>query len=105
MRLAMKIFDYKNTPKTLLTPDIVAMLTGIHEHKGKQELYIEANADALNTLMEIAKIQSTKKEIMEFCPDISKITVERTLTSLVKNGYIVKIGGGRSVAYGKTDHS
>ena len=34
----MKIFDYKNAPKSLLTPDIVAMLTSIHEHKGKQEL-------------------------------------------------------------------
>jgi len=55
----MKIFDYKNAPKALLTPDIVAMLTSIHEHKGKQELYIEAHADQLNTLMEIAKVQST----------------------------------------------
>ena len=55
----MKIFDYKTVPKTLLTPDIVAMLTSIHEHKGKQELYIEAHADALTTLMEIAKVQST----------------------------------------------
>ncbi|MCL2772517.1 MAG: Fic family protein [Oscillospiraceae bacterium] len=55
----MKIFDYKNTPKALLTPDIVAMFTSIHEHKGKQELFIEAHADALTTLMEIAKIQST----------------------------------------------
>jgi len=35
------------------------MLTSIHEHKGKQELYIEAHADALNMLMEIAKVQST----------------------------------------------
>jgi len=55
----MKIFDYKTAPKTLLTPDIVAMLTSIHEHKGKQELYIEAHADILNTLIEIAKVQST----------------------------------------------
>ena len=55
----MKIFDYKKAPKALLTPDIVAMLTSIHEHKGKQELYIEAHADALTTLMEIAKVQST----------------------------------------------
>ena len=45
----------------------------------------------------------TKQEIMESCPDISKVTVERTLTSLVKDGYLDKIGGGRSVAYGKTD--
>jgi Fic family protein len=55
----VKTFDYKNIPMTLLTPDIVGMLTSIHEHKGKQELYIEAHADTLNTLMEIAKVQST----------------------------------------------
>jgi Fic family protein len=55
----MKSFDYIKAPKVLLTPDIVAMLTSIHEHKGKQELFVEAHADALTTLMEIAKIQST----------------------------------------------
>ena len=41
----------------------------------------------------------TKKEIMEFCPDISKVTVERTLTDLVKSGYIVKVGAGPSTGY------
>jgi Fic family protein len=55
----MKTFDYTDAPKTLLTPDIVAMLTGIHEHKGKQGLFVEAHSDALATLTEIAKIQST----------------------------------------------
>jgi Fic family protein len=45
----------------------------------------------------------TKKEVIEACPDISKVTIERTLTSLVKQGYLVKIGGGRTAAYGKTD--
>ena len=54
----MKTYDYIEIPKMLLTPDIVSMLTGIHEHKGKQDLYIEAHADVLTTLMEIAKIQS-----------------------------------------------
>ena len=41
----------------------------------------------------------TKKEIMERCPDISKVTVERTLTDLVKNGYIAKVGAGPATAY------
>jgi len=45
----------------------------------------------------------SKSEIMAMCPDISKVTVERTLTALVKAGYIVKIGAGRTTAYGKTD--
>jgi len=55
----MKEFDYIKMPKALLTPDIVVMLTNIHEHKGKQDLFVEAHADALTALMEIAKIQST----------------------------------------------
>ena len=41
----------------------------------------------------------TKKEIIEFCPDISKVTVERTLAELVKSGYIAKVGAGPSTGY------
>lgn len=44
----------------LLTPEIVSYLTQIHEFKGEQTLFIEAKADALNQLVEIAKIQSTE---------------------------------------------
>ena len=35
------------------------MIAQIHEHKGKQELFIEANQDELQTLLEVALIQST----------------------------------------------
>ena len=41
----------------------------------------------------------TKKEIMDACPDISKTTVERTLTDLVKSGYIAKVGSGPATGY------
>lgn len=43
----------------------------------------------------------TKKEIINLCPHISKITIERTLANLVKNGYLEKIGGGPTTAYVK----
>ena len=56
----MHTFDYKETPKQLLTPDIVNMLASLHEFRGKQELYIEAESDVLTALLDIAKIQSTK---------------------------------------------
>ena len=36
---------------------------------------------------------------MDLCPDISKVTVERTLTDLVKNGYIAKVGSGPTTGY------
>ena len=55
----MHIFDYQNAPLKLLTPEITALLSVIHEFKGKQELYLNAKPDVLNALMEVAKIQST----------------------------------------------
>ena len=54
----MHFFDYKIKPLECLTPEIVGMLVDIHEHKGRQELFIEAHTDELNTLLDVAKIQS-----------------------------------------------
>ena len=55
----MHIFDYQNAPAKLLTPKITALLSAIHEFKGKQELYLNAKPDVLNALMKVAKVQST----------------------------------------------
>ena len=35
----MRDFDFIVSPAKLLTPEIVQMVSSIHEHKGKQELY------------------------------------------------------------------
>lgn len=56
----MRIFDYREKWKKLLTPEIVSYLTQIHEFRGEQALFIEAKADTLTQLVEIAKIQSTE---------------------------------------------
>lgn len=55
----MRDFDYTKAPEKLLMPEIVQMVASIHEHKGKQELFLEANIDELKTLLEVALIQST----------------------------------------------
>lgn len=41
----------------------------------------------------------TKSEIEEQCPDISEITIQRTLAELVAKGDVIKIGGGRYTKY------
>ena len=56
----MREFDFKKTASKLLTNDIVNMLGYIHEYKGQQNLFIEAKADVLSHLLEIAKTQSTE---------------------------------------------
>ena len=56
----MRNYNYLEKWNKLLTPEVVSLLTSIHEFKGEQNLFIEANADKLFELLEIAKIQSTE---------------------------------------------
>ena len=56
----MREFSYITAYKKMLTPEIVSFLAQIHEQKGQQNLFIEAQKDALTELLEIAKIQSTE---------------------------------------------
>ena len=55
----MRTFDYEKRPEKLITPEIVRMITKIHECKGRQELFMEANIDELKSFLEVAMIQST----------------------------------------------
>ena len=56
----MHIFEYNENARQLLTPEVVQLLSTIYEHKGRQQLFVEAKKDELNALLEIARIQSTK---------------------------------------------
>ncbi len=56
----MRSFAYKTEYQKLLTPEIVSYLTQIHEQKGKQNKFSDAQQDVLDELLEIAKIQSTE---------------------------------------------
>ena len=77
----MRNYNYKNKWQKLLTPEVVSLLTQIHEYKGEQTLFIEAKADTLTQLVEIAKIQST-----EASNKIEGIyTSDERLKSLVSN--------------------
>ncbi len=56
----MRTLNYIAEYRKLLSPEIVSYLAQIHEMKGRQNLLIEAQKDALAELLEIAKIQSTE---------------------------------------------
>lgn len=55
----MRAYGYDNKWKDLLEPDIVSLLTTIHEYRGKEALFMEAKRDVLDQLVEVARIQST----------------------------------------------
>lgn len=55
----MRNFDLKEKVNSLMTNNIINLLSMIHEYKGKQTLFIEAQPDILTSLLSIAKVQST----------------------------------------------
>ena len=61
----MHIFDYENEPAELLTPEIVRLLTRVHEHRGAQQLLLEQYGDRLIPLRTAAERQSDRAAAME----------------------------------------
>ena len=69
----MRDFDFIVSPAKLLTPEIVQMVSSIHEHKGKQELFLEANADELKTLLEVALMCNEMRRPMMLLVKVKKV--------------------------------
>lgn len=55
--------------------------------------------DRVREIIRLTHGAITKTEILEKCPDISQVTVQRALADLVESGKILKIGGGRYTKY------
>lgn len=56
----MRNFDYSKLIHQTWDNEILSYVAKIHEHKGKQDLYIRQKPVELERLIEIAKIQSTE---------------------------------------------
>ena len=56
----MRKFNYLKLIDLSLPVNIYHIIAGIHEYKGKQELYVENYPDVLEKMINVAKIQSTK---------------------------------------------
>lgn len=55
----MAQFDYAAKLSELMTPQIMAAIGDMREHRGKQALYESTHPDVLESLVEVAKVQST----------------------------------------------
>jgi len=56
----MRKFDYVKLKEKSWDGEIVSFIAQIHEHKGKQDLYIRQKPVELERLVEVARIQSTE---------------------------------------------
>lgn len=95
----MRNYDYREKWKKLLTPEIISLLTSIHEYKGEQRLIAERYADVLTDLVDIAKIQSTESSnkiegIFTSDERLKKIVLDKTMP---RNRNEQEIAGYRDV--------
>lgn len=78
------------------------LIAAYRDFSARLELLADKSLSKPDRVREIIKDhlgKITKSEIMEKLPDVSQVTVQRALNDLVKNGTILKIGGGRYTAY------
>ncbi len=54
----MRVFDYRKYKDIKWDNEIISLLTTIYEYKGRQELYLHQKPNVLETLIDIAKVQS-----------------------------------------------
>ena len=95
----MRNYDYREKWKKLLTPEIISLLTSIHEYKGEQRLIAERYADVLTDLVDIARIQSTESSnkiegIFTSDERLKKIVLDKTMP---RNRNEQEIAGYRDV--------
>ena len=78
------------------------IVAAYREFESRTALIVDSDLSKPDRVKEIVRGKigpMTKAEIMKECPDISQVTVQRVLSDLLKNGLIVKIGGGRYTKY------
>lgn len=78
------------------------LIAAYRDFSARLELLADKSLSKPDRVREIIKDhlgKITKSEIMEILPDVSQVTVQRALNDLVKNGTVLKIGGGRYTAY------
>ena len=62
-RCNMRVFDYSRIDDSLRNNEVCHLISSIHESRGKQALFLSVKPDVLETLLDIAQIQSTAASI------------------------------------------
>ena len=78
------------------------IVAAYREFEGRVEILMDktiSKSDRVGEIIRQSYGKITKVEIVKQCPEISQTTIQRALNALIKNGQIIKIGGGRYTSY------
>lgn len=77
-------------------------MAAYRDFSGRVKTLIESGLSKPQKIAQVIKSsygEISKAQILEKCPYISQVTVQRTLNELLKNNDIIRIGGGRYTKY------
>ena len=82
-RSSMREFDYHKLTERTWDNEVLSYVAQIHEHKGRQELFLKQKPVELSRLVEIAKIQSTESSnriegIITTSPRLKQLMSDKT---------------------------
>lgn len=94
--------DEKNTYFPFIKYYLEIILSAYKDFSARVELIQNrslSKPERIRTLFDTTLQRLSKRMIEEKFPDISRSTIEVALASLLKEGYIIKTGAGKSTAY------
>ena len=94
--------EEKNTYFPFVKYYLEVILSAYKEFASRVELMQNrglSKPERIRVLFDNTLQRLSKRTILDKCPDISTSTVEVTLASLLKEGYIIKIEAGKNTAY------
>ena len=88
--MTMKEINYRKIEEMPITIEVMNMISALHEYKGRQELYIETQPEILERLMEVARIQVRRLDlVLADCCSISVCLPSRVMVVMVRMTEIV----------------
>ena len=78
------------------------IVAAYRDFSGRVKTLIESGLSKPQKIAQVIKSsygEISKAQILEKCPYISQVTVQRTLNELLKNNDFIRIGGGRYTKY------
>ena len=94
--------DGSNNPGPFVRYMLGVVLAAYRDFESRVSLVTSAKltkAERVEAILREGVGKVTKADIVETCPDISKITIERALAELLEAGKIEKVGAGRATGY------
>ena len=93
--------EAEDDPSAFVKYLLSAIVAAYRDFDDRIQIVSPTSLDTVKNAIDSKLGKFTKRDILELCPNLSASSVERHLKKLTADGYIVKMGAGKSTFYAK----